>query len=58
MEQDLDLTTTARGRRVVFGLLYFAEGAPIGYVWWTLPVALSRAGLGSERIGALLGWRF
>ena len=47
---------SARGRRLVFAGLYFAEGAPIGYVWWTLPVVLARAGLAPERIGALLGW--
>lgn len=47
---------SARGRRLVFAGLYFAEGAPIGYVWWTLPVALTRAGVAPESIGALLGW--
>ncbi|HVS17907.1 MAG TPA: MFS transporter [Planctomycetota bacterium] len=47
---------SARGRRLVFAGLYFAEGAPIGFVWWTLPVVLTRAGVSPEAIGALLGW--
>jgi len=40
----MDLTTTPRGRRVLFALLYLAEGAPIGFVWWALPTLLRKAG--------------
>lgn len=39
------LATPAR-RRALFGLLYFCEGAPFGYIWWTLPVLLREAGAG------------
>jgi MFS transporter, PAT family, beta-lactamase induction signal transducer AmpG len=51
----LDLLSSSGGRRLLFAVLYFAEGAPIGFVWWTLPVLLRRAGLGPEAIGALTG---
>jgi MFS family permease len=47
---------SARGRRLVFAGLYFTEGAPIGFVWWTLPVGLTRAGVSPATIGVLLGW--
>lgn len=43
------------GRRVLFGTLYFAEGAPIGLIWWTLPVFLRRAEWTKAEIGALTG---
>ncbi len=36
----MNLTTTPGGRRLLFGLLYFAEGAPIGFLWWALPAYL------------------
>jgi len=32
------LTHTAAGRRTLFGALYFSEGAPIGFIWWALPL--------------------
>ena len=51
----LDLLASARGRRALFGALYFTEGAPIGFVWWTLPVLLRRQGVGPDVIGALTG---
>lgn len=47
------LLATARGRRLLFAALYFGEGAPIGFLWWTLPVLLRREGVEVERIGAL-----
>ena len=34
----------------MFAALYFCEGAPIGYLWWTLPVLLRTRGVASERI--------
>ncbi len=49
----LNLYATRNGRRVLFGLLYFCEGAPIGFVWWALPVLLRRGGVSKEAIGAL-----
>lgn len=50
-----DLLASRRGRRLLFGVLYFAEGAPIGFVWWTLPVLLRRQGVEPDAIGALTG---
>lgn len=48
------LLATARGRRFLFAALYFTEGAPIGFLWWTLPVVLRDAGIEHDRIGSLL----
>ncbi|MFG0273707.1 MAG: MFS transporter [Phycisphaerales bacterium] len=41
------------GRRVLFGALYFSEGAPIGYIWWAMPTKLRAAGMPVEQVGAL-----
>lgn len=43
-----------RRRHLAFAALYFAEGAPIGFLWWTLPVVLRDAGIEHDRIGSLL----
>lgn len=40
-------------RYFLFGLLYFSEGAPIGFLWWALPTILRVQGLAVERITAL-----
>lgn len=37
----------------VFGVLYFSEGAPIGFLWWALPTLLRTQGMPIERITAL-----
>jgi len=53
----VDLLSNRRGRRLFFALLYLAEGAPIGYVWWALPTRLRDAGVPIEdvtRISALV----
>ncbi|HEX5051710.1 MAG TPA: MFS transporter [Planctomycetota bacterium] len=50
----MDLTTTPSRRRVLFALLYLAEGAPIGFLWWALPTLLRQAGTDIERISTLL----
>jgi len=52
----VDLARTPGGRRFLFAAYYFVEGAPIGFLWWSLPSLLRAAGVGPERIGALLGW--
>lgn len=39
----MDLTATPRRRRLLFALLYLAEGAPIGFLWWALPTLLREA---------------
>jgi MFS transporter, PAT family, beta-lactamase induction signal transducer AmpG len=49
----LNLLATPRGRRLLFGLLYFSEGAPVGYIWWALPTRLRVAGVAIEEITAL-----
>jgi len=42
-----------RRRRLLFAALYFSEGAPIGWLWWTLPSQLRRAGIAVDDITAL-----
>ena len=42
-----------RGRLALFTVLYAAEGAPIGFIWWALPTVLREAGLPIERITGL-----
>ncbi len=41
------------GSRWLFALLYFSEGAPIGFLWWALPTLLRAEGVAIERITAL-----
>ncbi|MEX2272981.1 MAG: MFS transporter [Vicinamibacterales bacterium] len=41
------------GRAAVFTLLYAAEGAPIGFIWWALPAMLRADGVAIERITGL-----
>jgi len=36
-----------------FGVLYFSEGAPIGFLWWAMPTLLRTEGVAVERITAL-----
>lgn len=40
-------------RWLLFAALYFAEGAPIGWLWWALPSQLRQAGLEVSEITAL-----
>lgn len=46
----------ARPRRLLFAALYFAEGAPIGFIWWALPVWLRSAGASPGEIARLVSW--
>lgn len=41
------------GRITLFTLLYFSEGAPIGFIWWALPTLLRTAGVDVPQITAL-----
>lgn len=53
------LSATPNGRRVLFGALYFSEGAPIGFIWWALPTVLAARGESIEKITtvqAFLAW--
>ena len=45
--------TASRARQWQFGLLYFSEGAPIGFLWWAMPTLLRSEGVAVERITAL-----
>lgn len=50
-------------RPLLYAALYFTEGAPIGFLWWTLPSVLRTQGVEVSSIGllvALLGvpWAF
>jgi hypothetical protein len=48
-----NLLSTPAGRRWLFALLYFSEGAPIGFVWWALPTLLRSQGVALDSITAL-----
>jgi MFS family permease len=37
-------------RKLLFAALYFSEGAPIGFIWLTIPVRLRTAGLEIEKV--------
>ncbi|MCA8998776.1 MAG: MFS transporter [Planctomycetaceae bacterium] len=50
-------------RALLFSLLYFSEGAPIGFIWWALPTVLSQRGVSLADTTALtatlvLPWTF
>ncbi len=40
-------------KRAIFFLLYFSEGAPIGFIWWALPAILSKQGFEISAIATL-----
>ena len=42
-----------RASRWQFAVLYFSEGAPIGFLWWAMPTLLRAEGVALERITAL-----
>jgi MFS transporter, PAT family, beta-lactamase induction signal transducer AmpG len=59
----MDLTSSRNGRRTLFALLYLAEGAPIGFIWWAVPTKLREAGVPVGTIALLtslviLPWAF
>lgn len=41
-------------QRLLFASLYFAEGAPIGFVWWALPVWLRSAGVTPSALSGVM----
>lgn len=49
----MNLLATRRGRATLLACLYFAEGAPIGWLWWALPTRLKAAGAPVEQVTAL-----
>jgi hypothetical protein len=44
---------TPVGRRWLFGLLYLSEGAPMGFIWWALPVLLTADGVSLATVTTL-----
>ena len=42
-----------RSRLALYTILYAAEGAPIGFIWWALPTLLRTAGVPIEQITGL-----
>jgi MFS family permease len=59
----LDLSLSRRGRQLLFALLYLAEGAPIGFIWWAVPARLREAGVPVGTIAlmtsvVILPWAF
>ncbi|GAB5548646.1 MAG: MFS transporter [Sandaracinaceae bacterium] len=51
-----DASTLSKRPHLLFALLYFAEGAPIGFIWWTLPTLLRGAGVEVDAITTLTAW--
>lgn len=49
----MDLLATRARRRLLFAALYLSEGAPIGFLWLTLPTRLRAGGVELERITTL-----
>lgn len=41
-------------RQVLFAMLYFCEGAPIGFLWWALPPYWYAAGVPVERVATIV----
>ena len=59
----MDLLATPLRRRVLFTLLYFSEGAPIGFIWLAMPTLFRQADVRIDRITVLtaalvLPWTF
>ncbi len=40
-------------KRLYFAFLYFAEGAPIGFIWWALPAILAERGFELAEVSKL-----
>ncbi len=49
----MDLIQSRRGRAFLLALLYFAEGAPIGWLWWALPTRLRAAGAPLDEVNGI-----
>lgn len=41
-------------RYLLLALLYFSEGAPIGYIWWAMPTKLRAAGMPVDQVAGLV----
>ncbi len=49
-----DLLGNKAGRRFFAFIFYFAEGAPIGFIWWGMPTLLRKNGEDVDVIGAFI----
>jgi MFS family permease len=47
----LSLLNHKTGRSLIAFAFYFAEGVPIGFIWWAMPTLLRQSGVGINRIG-------
>ncbi|WP_317896671.1 MFS transporter [Aurantibacillus circumpalustris] len=61
--QKLNLLNSKSGRALTAFAFYFAEGAPIGFIWWAMPTLLRQTGVGVDVIGTftailVLPWVF
>lgn len=43
-------------RYLLLALLYFSEGAPLGYIWWAMPVKLRAAGMPVDQVAWLVAF--
>lgn len=49
-----EATRTTRRPRLLFASLYFAEGGPIGLIWWALPVWMRTSGREPGEIASVM----
>ncbi|MDO8999014.1 MAG: MFS transporter [Bacteroidota bacterium] len=59
----INLLNNKSGRGLIAFAFYFAEGAPIGFIWWTMPTLLRQNGAGIDLVGTftailILPWVF
>jgi MFS family permease len=48
----LNLLDHKPGRCLIAFAFYFAEGIPIGFIWWAMPTLLRQQGIGTAAIGS------
>lgn len=46
----MDFLARPAGRRVLFAMLYFSEGAPVGFIWYALPARLKSLGVAIDEV--------
>ncbi len=59
----MNLLQHKKGRNLAAFAFYFAEGAPIGFIWWAMPTLLRKSGADVAEIGSftailILPWVF
>ena len=53
-QEPLKTTDASLRRKLLFGCLYFSEGAPIGFIWMAMPTRLKVSGISTEEISSLM----